>query len=211
MRSSSPSRDPSSGDHRVGDAGAVADSGADRAGSIAVAAHRRDRTRRLPQQRADLPRRHLSTQAAHGSATALQRGPRLRPSHRRRDRRPHSGSDTHRRGTRDGGAHPDHGAAEDLPSRPVRVRWTRVRPHLPPAVVTALDGHEHEVIDALARTTSDQQRRQAVRLAIRSTRWDQPTAGRTFARALATTLRPSTQGASPNPSYHRYSGREFGR
>ena len=72
-------------------------------------------------------------------------------------------------------------------------------------------GHEHEVIDALARTTNDQQRRQAVRLAIRSTRWDHPTAGRTFVRALATTLRPSTPDSTPNPSYHRYNGREFGR
>lgn len=100
---------------------------------------------------------------------------------------------------------------DDRRTRATVEWWERVRPQLPPAVVTALDGHEHEVIDALARATSDQQRRQAVRLAIRSTRWDHPTAGRTFVRALATTLRPSTLVSPPNPSYHRYSGREFGR
>ncbi len=103
------------------------------------------------------------------------------------------------------------GRADDRRTRAAADWWERVRPQLPPAVATALDGHDHEVIDALAHSTSDHYRRQSVRVAIRSTRWDHPNAGRNFVRRLAAITRPATQSPLPGLSYHRYGGAEYGR
>ena len=100
---------------------------------------------------------------------------------------------------------------DDRRTRAAVEWWERVRPQLPPAVATALDGHDHEVIAALAHSTSDHYRRQSVRVAIRSTRWDHPNAGRNFVRRLAATTRPATQSPSPGLTYHRHSGPEYGR
>lgn len=103
------------------------------------------------------------------------------------------------------------GRADDRRTRAAEDWWERVRPQLPPAVATALNGRDHEVIAALAHSTSDHYRRQSVRVAIRSTRWDHPNAGRNFVRRLAAITRPAIQSPLPGLSYHRYGGPEYGR
>lgn len=109
----------------MGPAGSVANPGTGRAGPAPVAAHRRDRQRRVPGRRARLPRRNLPPQALHGHDPSLQRGPRLRAAYRRRDRCSHSGADGDRGAARHEGEHADQPAAEGAFPRSVRERHRR--------------------------------------------------------------------------------------
>ena len=89
--------------------------------------------------------------------------------------------------------------------------WDRVRAQLPPAVASVLDGHDHDVIAALARNPSDLSRRQSVRLAIRSTRWDHPSAAREFVRIVASTAPTAIQAQLPTSGHQRQSGPAYTR
>ncbi|MGE0307410.1 MAG: hypothetical protein AB7Q27_16815, partial [Acidimicrobiia bacterium] len=74
--------------------------------------------------------------------------------------------------------------ADDRQHQALVAWWTTTRQQLPAPVQQQLDGHDHEILNVLARHRDDPARRRAVRLALRNNNWQHPKAANRFARII---------------------------